>query len=133
MLSPGKYKTTLGFGNDKFYIPIQFFADDGLILADSLQETQLLIVLIEVSKKCGLDINKDKSAVLIFNYREQPEEVEGIPTTDKLKYLGVKIGTERSMSKEQKRQLIEKAQRMTNITWGDRKILQQTADRENLL
>ena len=61
-----KQKTTIGFRKEKFYIPILFFEDDGLILADSLQETQLLIkVLIKVSKKCGLDICKQRQECCI--------------------------------------------------------------------
>ena len=112
-------KTTLGFRNDKFYVPLLFFADDGLLLATSYRETQILInVLTEVSKKCGLDINKDKSAVIVFNCKEQPKEVEGIATTDNLTYLGVKIKNQRNMFKEQKKQMIEKAQRMANMTYG---------------
>ena len=113
------HKTTLGFRSEEFYTPVLFFADDGLILAKSLQETKTLIQTIsKVSKKCGLDINKEKSAIIIYNCKEQPTEIEGIPVTDNLKYLGLKIENQRNMYKAQKRHMIEKAQRMANMTYG---------------
>ena len=36
-------------------------------------------------------INKSKSNILIFNSDEQPKEINGIPVTTCLNYLGVKV------------------------------------------
>ena len=79
---------------------VLFFADDGLMLTKSLQETKTLMQTIsKVSKKCGLDINKEKSAIIIYNCKEQPAEIEGIPVTDNLIYLGLKVENQRNMFK----------------------------------
>ena len=56
-----------------------FFADDGIILMQSLKETiDSIKILSEIADKCGLSINKSKSNILIFNSDEQPKEINGI-------------------------------------------------------
>ena len=45
-----------------------FFADDGIILMQSLKETiDSIKILSEIADECGLSINKSKSNILIFN------------------------------------------------------------------
>ena len=69
-----------------------FFADDGIILMQSLKETiDSIKILSEIADECGLSINKSKSNILIFNSDEQPKEINGIPVTTCLNYLGVKV------------------------------------------
>ena len=60
------------YRNDDFYVPVLFHADDGLLLlARSCSKAENVIRLaIEVAGKCGLNINKGKSNVLVYNYRE---------------------------------------------------------------
>lgn len=48
-------------------------------------------ILTETAKKCGLDINKDKSYAIIYNMKQQPEEIENIKAVDKIKYFGITI------------------------------------------
>ena len=46
-----------------------FYDDDGLLLARSCGEAQDMIqMVIEVAGECGLNINKGKSNVLLFNH-----------------------------------------------------------------
>ena len=69
-----------------------FFADDGMILMQSLRETKESIqVLMNIAEECGMNINKDKSNIMIFNHKEKIHEdnTEGIQITDTINYLGV--------------------------------------------
>ena len=84
--------TGMGFKNDEVYISILLFADDGLVLTQTLQETEhLLATLADISGKFGLQINRDKSAVMIFNSQEQPDDIANIPVVSQIKYLGVTV------------------------------------------
>ena len=66
-----------------------FFADDEIILMQSLKDTlDSIKILSEIADGCGLSINKSK---VIFNSDEQPKEINGIPVTTCLNYLGVKV------------------------------------------
>ena len=55
--------STLGYRDDFFlYIPPLFFADDGLLLANSaMQTTQLLDLMKNAAVRCGLEMNALKS------------------------------------------------------------------------
>ena len=47
--------------DDDFYVPMFFFADDGLLLARSCSEAEDRIrLVIEVAGKCGLNISEGK-------------------------------------------------------------------------
>ena len=74
--------------------------------------------MVEVGKKCGLDINKDKSSILINNMKNKPEEIEGIKVVDNIKYLGLKIDDKRNMFKAHKSEMIVKAQNLANLTYS---------------
>ena len=61
-----------GFVNRQFKIGTLFFADDALVLAESIEEAKHNIkLLIETGKKCGLEINKEKSNILIYNMKDK--------------------------------------------------------------
>ena len=45
---------------------------------------------------CGLSINKNKSNILIFNNKNQPEYIENIHVTTNTTYLEVKIQNKRT-------------------------------------
>ena len=52
----------LSFRNKFFHISCLFYADDGLILAKNYQDAKATIqLLIQVAKKCGLQLNKQKT------------------------------------------------------------------------
>ena len=48
-------------------------------------------ILSEIANDCGLSINKNKSNIIIFNSKNQPEYIEDIHATTNITYLGVKI------------------------------------------
>ena len=125
----------VGFRNHKFAWPILFFADDSLLLTNSIEEgTENLKTLIAVSKECGLEINKRKSNIIIFNMKEAPSSIESIDVKSIIKYRGVTVENKRNMYKKHALSMIEKAQKMANMTYSViAKSCQQTVARENIL
>ena len=115
-------ETRMGYRDRQIYLPILLFADDGLMLSQSAKETEdMLKVLIKASGQCGLKINKEKSVIIVYNQKEdsdEMQEIEGIPVKEETKYLGVKITDKKDLFKEQRKQALEKAQRMANMTFG---------------
>ena len=96
-----------------------FFADDGLALTQSKEETEEIIdVITDASDSCGLNINKAKSNVIIFNSPEDVSEIKGIPVAEEIKYLGITINNKKNIFKTQKATMQQKAERMTNMTYN---------------
>ena len=113
------FATGKGFQNEKVYVPLLFFADDGLIICQNLDDTRLMLETLAVtSETFGLKINKEKSAVIIFNSKEQPSQIEEIPVVNSIKYLGITISNKKNMFKEHKNVMMRKAQKMANMTIG---------------
>ena len=57
-----------GFRNGKFNIPAIFYADDGLLLAHTYKDAKESIrKLTDIAKLFGLEINENKSNILIYN------------------------------------------------------------------
>ena len=95
-----------------------FFADDGKILMQSLRETKESIrVLMNIAEECGININKDKSNIMIFNHKEKIHEdnIEGIQITDTINYLGVTIQNKRDCFKKHTIKQMNKARRYANL------------------
>ena len=60
-------ETGLGFRNEKIYVPALFYADDGMLMATSMEEMERMIeVLVEVALRSGLCINIGKCKSMIF-------------------------------------------------------------------
>ena len=75
-------KLRIGFKTKKLKINNLFFADDGILLSETIEETELLInKLQEIGKQCGLEINKDKSHILITKENENIQEISNIKKT----------------------------------------------------
>ena len=105
-----------GFRNNKFYLPALFFADDGLLLATSVEEANNLIkVLHGIALKCGLEINNLKSEVIVFNQKENFNEIQNISVSESFKYLGVLINNKKDCFSLQKELIINKAQKLANL------------------
>ena len=108
-----------GFENDIIKLGALFFADDGLIISTTIEEAKENIrTLLEICTECGLEINKDKSNIIIFNMENKPEEIEGIQITESIKYLGVEIEGKRNMFMKQKSNMIKKAEKLSNMTYS---------------
>ena len=106
-----------GFKFRDFRVNCLFFADDSIIIEKTEEDLRrTLDILSGESSKLGLEINKNKSKILIFNSKEQPQEIQGIPVVNSLKYLGITLGNSRNIYEEHKKVIIQKAQRMANLT-----------------
>ena len=93
-----------------------FFAGDGLLLTDNLHKTNEIIqILIDISRECGLELNKDKSKILIFNCKDKVEEIQGIQTTKEITYLGLTITKNRDCFNKQKQYNKDEATKYSNI------------------
>ena len=94
-----------------------FFADDGLLLMKSLRETkESIAVITEIAKECGLNINKENSNIMIYNYKETTEEfIEGISVTKKINYLGITIQNKKDCFTLQKLKIHHKACKTSDI------------------
>ena len=82
-------ETEVGFRNDKIKLPILMFADDGLLVAESLGDIRKLIKTAnEVSVDLGMKINREKSMAITVNYCGTIDSIEGIRIVESIKYLG---------------------------------------------
>ena len=75
-------------------------------------------IVIQVSREFGLEINKEKSNVMTFNMKKQPEQIEGIKMVDRIKYLGIEIDNKRNYFKTQRIKILEKARKLANMTYA---------------
>ena len=74
-----------GYQDDIININSLYFADDGLLLANSIEEAAVnLKIVIQISRHFGLEINKAKSNIMIFNMKEQPDNIEDIEVVNKI-------------------------------------------------
>ena len=124
-----------------------FFADDSLLLADSVENARHnLKILINASEKFGLKVNEAKCKILIFDgksektgkkrkrkedeeeeeEKEEEKEIEGIKIVKSLKYLGVTIENKRNLFKQHKENNIQTANKLANLTYG---IIQQSVNK----
>ena len=63
-----------GYNDDIIKVNALYFADDGLLLADNIEDAvNNLKIVMQISKEFGLEINKEKSNVIMFNMEQQPE------------------------------------------------------------
>ena len=77
-----------GFKNDLFHIPALLYADDRLVLTHTEEDAKMCINKIEkAASTCGLNINKQKSNILIYNrkLKEMPQEIRGIKVATEIK------------------------------------------------
>lgn len=108
-----------GFSQRGLNINTLFYADDSLQVSHSVEEAkQNIRTLLEISKECGLEINKDKSKIIIHNAEHKPESIEGIIVTKEIQYLGLTITEDRNLFKTQKNNMIQKARKLANMTYS---------------
>ena len=66
------------------------------MLSHSLKDAKdNLDIITQISREYGLEINSEKSCVMVFNVREQPEHLCNIKVK-KMKYLGIEIDIKRN-------------------------------------
>ena len=108
-----------GYKVDDIILQSLYFADDSILAAESIEDARHnLNILIEVSKKFGLNINRDKCNVLIYNNHEEIKEIDNIKVVENIKYLGITIDNKKDIFKTQKKYLIDSAQKYANMTYS---------------
>ena len=105
------------FRCENFNIPILYYADDSLLLSHSVEEAAQTIKHIQqVAQQFGLDIKKVKNNILIYNKNEQPGSIEDIQVTQSITYLGVKITNTRNCYKAFRKDRINQAIALANVS-----------------
>ena len=103
---------------DNQKISTLFFADDSLAMAKNLESAKKnLKIITEASKYYGLEINKDKSSILVYNNQENITEIEGIKVVDKFKYLGLTVDNKKDIFKTQKQDMLDKLNIAASTTY----------------
>ena len=108
-----------GYRDENINIKSLYFADDGLLLANSIENAKdTLKIVIQISREFGLKMNKEKSNIMIFNMKEHPEQIEGIKVVDKIKNLRIEIDNKGKYFKTQRIKILEKARKLANMTYA---------------
>ena len=103
---------------DNININSIFYADDSILVANSIENAaRNLKILIEVSASFGLHINKEKSNIMIYNCKENIEEIDGIKVVKKIKYLGFFLDNKRDLFQTQREEMLSRAHILANKTY----------------
>ena len=71
-----------------------------------------------VSERYGLEINTEKSNIMVFNRKEDFNQIGGIKTTESMKYLEVYMSNERNSYREHIDKQMIKAKKLENATYS---------------
>ena len=105
----------IGFKNETCFIPTLFFADDGLLLSNNKEETtEYIKSLIKIAKNCGLEINKGKSKILLYNLNENIEQIEGIKVATNTRYLDVTLSNNKDPFLTHKEDILNRIRKYAN-------------------
>lgn len=105
----------IGYRDWELLISCLFFADDGLMMANSIEDMKAILEFLkEITKEYGLEINMNKSEIIIYNMKAElkPTEITNIKVKDSIKYLGVEIIDKYNCFKKFKEEQINKARRL---------------------
>ena len=103
--------SSLGYCDENFYIPAFFFANDGLLIANTLRQAeQLLDVMRGVVVKCGLEILNYRGTVI--------NQVLGMKVVDQLKYLGVTVSNKKNCFLQYTKDKILQARKIPIVTYS---------------
>ena len=77
-----------GYKDEDIRLASLFFADDGMLLADSVGEAEQVIDRMrQIGNEYGLEMNMQKSKIIIFNMQEKPDIISNIKVVDKIKKI----------------------------------------------
>ena len=96
-----------------------FYADDGLLFGRNVKEAEEGIrELRRVAGEYGLEVNSEKSQCIMYNSRDEMDEIGGIAVVKDIRYLGVKIENKKNMFEGYRRDVVGKAKLMSNLTYS---------------
>ena len=88
-----------------------WFADDSTLLAGTVEAAERNLEIIKrVGEYFGLEINRDKSMVIVCKGGKEIREIGGIKVVNSMKYLGVDIGNKGDIFGEYKEKMIKKSE-----------------------
>ena len=112
-------RSRVGFRSGNIRIPCLFFADDGLLLAQSERDMRRIIGTMErAAEDVGLKINKAKSNIMVYGHDFGNGEIEDIKVVTSIKYLGVNISDGRDPFKNHKEQKLKDSKKLSNMTYS---------------
>ena len=101
-----------GYNYEHISLKSLFFADDALMLSHSLKDAKdNLDIITQISREYGLEINLEKSCMMIFNVKEQPEHLCNIKVVQKMKYLGIENRKQKKLFQDSTRKNYRKCQK----------------------
>ena len=96
-----------------------FFADDSMLFAKTKEDTEKnLRIMTEVAMEYGLEINKEKSKVMVYGAGEDHDMVGGIGVVKSMKYLGLMIDDDKDIFKTQKGKMVKELEKFENMTFS---------------
>ena len=108
-----------GYNDEHISLKSLFFADDALMLSHSLKDAKdNLDIITQISREYGLEMNSEKSCVMICNVREQHEHLRNIKVVQIMKYIGMEINNKRNNFKTQRGKIVDNARNIANITYS---------------
>ena len=109
-------RLNIGIKINNINLSTLFFADDGLLMTNCLNDAENAInKLEEVGSMCGLDLNKDKSYHVININRDNIMEINNIKVVKSLKYLGFNLNEGRSCFSDHKKLKIKKSKELASM------------------
>lgn len=106
------------YRDENFSISTLFFADDVLLLANTIEDRIRNITLqLIISKEYGLNIHKNKSNITIHNSNTAINSMDGIQVINKIKYLGIENYIKQNLFNSNKVQILDKALKLSNTTY----------------
>ena len=107
-----------GYKDSDFLIPGIFYADDGIIMAHSRAELSNLLSIVEdSSRQCGLNLNRDKCKIICFN-TEDRQQLEGIQIVEEIRYLGITVQNKKRWFKNQISNNFNKGTKLCNYMYS---------------
>lgn len=96
-------KLDQGYKDEHFNITSLYFADNGMVLLSSVEDAEKVIEqVIKTGRENGLQINKQKSNIIVSKMKQKLGEISEIKVIIELKYLGMNINDNRNLFKVQK-------------------------------
>ena len=109
-------KLNVGIRMGNMNLNALFFADDGLLMTNSIYDAQITInKLEEVGSLCGLDLNKEKSFHIININKNYITEINNIKVVKSIKYLGDTVNEGRNCFNDHIKAKIKKAKEMASM------------------
>ena len=108
-------KSNEGYTDEDISIPCLFYMDDGLLIAKTEKDIEILLKITELAaKEYGLILNRNKCKAMIFNNKQKIEKISNIDVVEEILYLGIIIRNQKKWYLSNNKKAIEKANKLCN-------------------